>query len=253
MLALLLPLTEAEAAKIRIKVESPGGVEQKVYLARPVGLATDRPVVFVMHGAQRNAEEYRDQWYTLAEEHDLLVVVPEFSEADFPGAEGYAFGNVHDAEGGVRPRSNWALDAIEPIFDDVRRRFGMTAEGYSIYGHSAGAQFVHRFLMHVPEARVTRAVVANAGWYTMPDFSVDFPSGLRGSAVGREELGRALQLPLIILLGDADSDPRGQAFFATARAAAADLQVPFGWRLATVPGADHDDIEMAPAAIPYLR
>ncbi|MGK2927717.1 MAG: hypothetical protein ACSLE2_19045 [Lysobacterales bacterium] len=269
---LSLPAADATAAKVLIRVQSPGGVEQKVHLARPVGLAADRPIVFVMHGVQRNADEYRDQWYDLAEEHGFLVVVPEFSDDDFPGAEGYNYGNVYDETGAIRPRSTWAFEAIEPIFDDVRRRYGMTAEGYSIYGHSAGSQFVHRFLMHVPEARVARVVAANAGWYTMPDFSIDFPYGLRGSAVGREELGRALQLPVTVLLGDADTDPqhpslrrtpealaqgahrfaRGQAFFATARVAAADLQVPFGWRLATVPGADHDNIKMAPAAVPYL-
>jgi hypothetical protein len=28
--------------------------------------------------------------------------------------------------------------------------------------------------------------------------------------------------------------------------------VPFGWQLATVPGADHDNRLMAPAAIPWL-
>lgn len=251
-MTLLFPLAEAEAAKIRIELQTPGGVEQKVYLARPVGLAADRPIVFVMHGVRRNADEYRDQWYDLAEEHDFLVVVPEFSDDDFPGAEAYDYGNVYDEAGGVKPRSTWAFETIEPIFDDVRRRYGMTAEAYSIYGHSAGARFVHRFLMHVPEARVLRVVAANAGSYTMPDFSVDFPYGLRGSAVGREDLGRALQLPVAILLSEADTDSRGQAFFATARAAAADLQVPFGWQLATVPGADHDNRKMAPATVPYL-
>jgi poly(3-hydroxybutyrate) depolymerase len=251
-LALLLPLAEAEAAKILIRVETPGGVEQKVYLARPVGLATDRPVVFVMHGAERNADLYRDQWYDLAEEHDFLVVAPEFSEADFPGADGYDFGNVYDRQGGVRPKSIWAFEAIESIFDDVRRRFGMTAEGYSLYGRSAGARFAQLFLLHVPGARVDRAVVANAERYTMPDFALEFPGGLCGSAVGRDELGRALQLPLTVLLGDADPEPHAQAFFDAARAAAVELKVPFGWRLAAVPGAGHDTMGMARAAIPYL-
>jgi hypothetical protein len=251
-LALSLVVADAEAAKIRIEVETPGGVAQKVYLARPVGLAADRPVVFVLHGARRDADQYRDQWYALAEEHDFLVVVPEFSEADFPGAEGYELGNVYDAEGGVRPRSSWAFDVIEPIFDDLRRRFGMTAEGYSLYGRSAGARFAQLFLLHVPGARVDRAVVANAERYTMPDFALEFPGGLRGSAVGREELGRALQLPLTVLLGDADPEPHAQAFFDAARAAAVELKVPFGWRLAAVPGAGHDTMGMARAAIPYL-
>jgi len=45
---------------------------------------------------------------------------------------------------------------------------------------------------------------------------------------------------------------RGVAFFEAAREAAAMLDVPFNWSLETVPGADHDNRLMAPAAIPFL-
>lgn len=272
LLLLLLRPSDAVAAKIRISVQTPGGLEQHVYLGRPVNLKADRPVVIVMHGVRRNADEYRDQWHDLAVAHRFLLVVPEFSDRDFPEAEGYNFGNVYGPDGAIQPRSVWAFEAIEPIFDEVRRRYGMSAEGYALYGHSAGAQFVHRFLFHVPEARVTRAVAANAGWYTMPDPEIAFPYGLQGSAVGPDRLRRALQLPLTVLLGEEDTDPehpslrrspealaqgphryaRGEAFYETGRAAAQRLGVPFGWRLATVPGADHDNRKMAPAAVPYL-
>ena len=272
LLVLLLRPADAVAAKIRITVETPGGLQQHVYLGRPVNLPLDRPVVFVMHGVRRNADEYRDQWHDLAEAHRFLLVVPEFSDANFPEAEGYNYGNVYGPDGEIQPRSVWAFEAIEPIFDEVRRRFGVTAEGYALYGHSAGAQFVHRFLFHVPEARVTRAVAANAGWYTLPDLEMAFPYGLQGSVVGSDRLRRALQLPLTVLLGEEDIDPehpslrrtpealaqgphryaRGQAFYESGRAAAQRLGVPFGWRLATVPGADHDNRKMAPAAVPYL-
>jgi poly(3-hydroxybutyrate) depolymerase len=272
LILLLLAATTVEAAKIRITVESPGGIEQYIHLSRPVNLAPDRPVVFVMHGMKRNADEYRDQWHDLADKHDFLLVVPEFSDRDYPESKAYNLGNVFDGQGGRRPQAEWSFSAIEPIFDEVRQRFGMTVEGYAIYGHSAGAQFVHRFLFHIPNARVTRAVAANAGWYTMPDFSIEYPHGLKDSAVTREMLEQAMQRPLTILLGEDDTDPehpslrrtpealaqglhrfaRGQAFFAAGRAASRDLGVPFAWQLETVPGADHDNRLMAPAAVPYL-
>lgn len=275
LLALILSLPiggEAAAAKIRIKLDTPAGLEQKIYLGRSTAQAPDRPIVFVLHGMQRNADEYRDQWFDLAIEHDFLLVVPEFSERHFPEARSYNLGNVADAEGRPRPRREWSFSAIEPIFDEVKRRYGMTAKGYAIYGHSAGAQFVHRFLFHVPNARVVKAVAANAGWYTMPVFNVDWPYGLRNSAVTSPDLAAALQLPVTVLLGDADTDPehqsllrtpealaqgphryaRGLAFFETASKAAGWAGVPFAWQLATVPGADHDNTRMAPAAVPYL-
>jgi poly(3-hydroxybutyrate) depolymerase len=268
----LLPAADAGAAKIRIVVKTPGGLEQRVYLTRPNLLASDRPIVFVMHGMKRNADEYRDQWHELAKKHEFLLVVPEFNERHFPGAEAYNLGNIFDSDGKVRPRADWSFSAIEPIFDEVRRRYGMTARGYALYGHSAGAQFVHRFLYHVPNARVTRVVAANAGWYTMPVFNVEYPYGLRNSVVSSMDLAAALQLPVTVLLGDQDIDPqhrslnrepeallqgahrfeRGHAFFDSAADAAGRLGVPFGWRLVVVPGADHDNRLMAPAAIPLL-
>jgi len=268
----LLPAADAGAAKIRIVVKTPAGLEQRVYLTRPAVLAPDRPVVFVMHGMKRNAAEYRDQWHELAKKHEFLLVVPEFSERSFPGPEAYNLGNVFDEKGKLQPKTAWSFSAIEPIFDEVRRRYGMTARGYALYGHSAGAQFVHRFLYHVPRARVTRVVAANAGWYTMPVFNVEYPYGLRNSVVSSLDLAAALQLPLTVLLGDQDIDPehqnlnrqpeaqvqgehrlaRGQAFFDSAVDASERLGVPFGWQLLTVPGADHDNSLMAPAAVPLL-
>ena len=240
--------------------------------SRPVGLAADRPVVIVMHGVRRNARDYRDQWHELARRHDFLLLTPEFNERDFPGAEGYNFGYRRDGEGRPRPRERWAYAALEPLFDDARRRFGMAVERYALYGHSAGAQFVHRYLFFVPDARISRAVPANAGWYMMPDYAVGFPYGLGGSGVTPEDLQRALARPVTVLLGAQDTDPdhpslrrtpealqqgttrleRGQRFYATAGAYAERQGVAFDWRQVLVPGVGHDNALMAPAAIPYL-
>lgn len=270
--ALLLWAAPVEAAKVQYLFKSWTGPAIRVYLTRPAGLAPERPVVFVMHGAGRNAREYRDQWHDLAIEHDFLLVVPEFSDRSFPGAERYNLGNVFARDGSLQDEREWTYAAIEPLFDDVRSRYGLSAESYSMYGHSAGAQFVHRFILHVSGARVSQVVVANAGWYMMPDAATEFPYGLKGSAVDRKRLEQALQLPVTVLLGDRDNDPdhpslrkaapalaqgehrlaRGHAFFETARNAAAQLEVPFGWRLEIVAGADHDNRLMAPAAIPFL-
>ena len=183
-----------EAARIQYLFKSWDGPVLRVFATRPAGLAADRPVVFVMHGTGRNADEYRDQWHDLAEQYNFLLLVPEFSDADFPGSESYNLGNVFDDDGKTNPRSEWSYSAIEKIFDDARSRFGMSAGNYSIYGHSAGAQFVHRFIFHVPDARVDQIVAANAGWYTMPDFNVAFPYGLQGAVVDRSDLKKSLPM-----------------------------------------------------------
>lgn len=248
------------------------GPEIRVFVTRPDGLKPDSPVVFVMHGVQRNAQDYRDQWHQLAMKHGFLLLVPEFSKAGFRGSRGYNLGNVFDADGKAVAEVDWSYSAIEAIFDEARRRFSISSDVYSLYGHSAGAQFVHRFIFHLPNARVSQIVSANAGWYMMPDYETDFPYGLKGSLVTPEKLKRALQLPVTILLGSKDTDPqhqslrrapeamlqgehrqaRGYAFFENARAAAKRLEVPFNWQLIDVDGADHDNRLMAPAAIPFL-
>ena len=274
LLALSIPVPAAadSAAKVSFGFDDWAGPALRVFATRPSSLTPERPVVFVMHGMGRNADEYRDQWHQLALDYRFLLVVPEFSEIDFPGTDAYNIGNVYDQEGKPASRELWSFSAIEPLFDAARARFGMTADAYSIYGHSAGAQFVHRFLFHVPDARVMRAVAANAGWYTLPDFAIEYPYGLGGSRVTPEGLQQALSLPLTILLGDRDTDPaheslrrtpealqqgehrmaRGFYFFDSGRKAAVRDGVAFNWHLATVLGADHDNRLMAAQAARFL-
>ncbi len=248
------------------------GPDLPVYYQLPDRVEPDTPVVFVMHGVNRDADRYRDEWAGLALRHGFIAVVPQFGQADFPGSRGYNTGFFSEEDGTPRPRSLWSFAAIEPLFDDVRQRFGTRVARYSIYGHSAGAQFVHRFVLFMPEARIDQAVSANAGWYTMPDMQTGFPYGLGDAPVDQGTLSAALGKQVTVLLGTADtdrSDPdlrktpeadaqgphrfaRGQQFFANAKQTAATLQTPFGWRVQTVPGVGHSNGEMAKAAAPLL-
>ncbi|MEP6671204.1 MAG: alpha/beta hydrolase [Chthoniobacter sp.] len=238
----------------------------------PAEARADTPVLIVMHGVGRDASRYRDDWVPYAQKLHFMVVVPEFSVAAFPGSAAYAQGGTVDAKGHALPRAQWAFSFIEPIFDAFKAATGNRSERYFLYGHSAGAQFVHRYLYFVPEARVAKAVAANAGWWTLPDPAVNFPYGLHGSAVESAALKTALQRPLIVLLGTADTDPeaenlrktpealaqgpnrltRGHTFFDAGKHRAETLGVPFGWQLALAPGIGHKDGGMATFAAPLL-
>lgn len=244
----------------------------KVWYQLPERVSASTPIVFVMHGVGRDADRYLAEWAPLALSHGFILAVPEFNQADFPGSRGYNAGFLREEDGSPRPRARWSFAALEPLFDEMKARTGTQVPSYALYGHSAGGQFVHRYVMLMPEARLSRAIAANAGWYSMPDLETAYPYGLAGTAVDEAGLRRALGKPLIILLGTADTDvadpnlrrtpeanaqgphryARGLQFHRQGRAAATRAGVPFGWRVEEVRGVGHKNGEMAVAAAPLL-
>lgn len=241
-----------------------GGPDLRVFAVEPEGIEADAPVVVVLHGARRNAREYRDNWIDLARQYRIRVYVPEFSRRHYRTGEDYTLGGVSAAA----PASKGSYDAIEPLFDHVRAERGVLADDYVLFGHSAGAQFVHRFICLEDAPRLGLAIAANAGWYTLPDPNTPWPYGLMGIETNclRENW---VQRPLLILLGEADNDPqaeflrrtpeadlqglhrlaRGHTFLSAGRDAALEHDVELGWRLRLVPGVAHDNAAMAVAAM----
>ena len=82
-------------------------------------------------------------------------------------------------------RDEWSFSIVERLFDHVKSLTTIQPATYYLYGHSAGGQFMHRFVMFMREARFSKAVAANAGWYTMPDQKIAFPYGLSGSRLAK--------------------------------------------------------------------
>jgi predicted esterase len=243
-----------------------------VYLHRPAAWRPDGPVVAVMHGMQRNADYYRDAWVPHAEARGFLLVCPCYDATAFPGERWYNLGNAVDADWAPQPAGAWSFPALDHAVDAARHACGAERPDFALYGHSAGAQFVHRYLLLTHAPRVSRLIVANAGWYSMPRWDVRFPYGLGGTAASEAEVAAALGRPVTILLGEEDRDPnhpqlrrdagsdaqgtnridRGHAFFGAARAVAARMGVPFAWQLQTVPKVGHSNAGMAVAAAPLL-
>jgi hypothetical protein len=102
---------------------------------------------------------------------------------------------IQDEKGArVRQRDAWAFSAIDRMFAAVCSSIGLVSPGFHLFGHSAGAQFVHRYLAFtstslgrdcagdVEERHLLLACSANAGAYLMPSWAEDFPFGLRGDA-----------------------------------------------------------------------
>ena len=169
-----------------------------VWFCRTSTAALDTRIVFVMHGSDsQTARQACDLASPYLEPLNAIVLAPQFAEQYFPG-DAYMFGNMLDAAGNVRPKSAWALTAIERLFDMVREAMGLHRSEYDIVGFSGGAQFVHRLALFVPEARFRRAVAASAGRYAFPSWSEKFPYGLDGSPIDRMQLPKAFARDLVV-------------------------------------------------------
>jgi len=270
MALLLVALTASVAAEeSEWRFENWDGPSFPVSMFAPDDAGPESKIVIVMHGASRDAKRYFSDWKALGEEFGLIVVVPEFSKRQFRGSDRYNLGHVFEPDtNSQRDEKLWTFAAIEPLFDEVVARVSGKQSSYALYGHSAGSQFVHRYLYYMPNARVSRYIAANAGWYTLPVMDFRYPYGMKKSGLGDAELPGIFAKSLIILLGREDTDPeakslrhtpeaerqgpnrlaRGLTMYRVAKARAEELGVAFNWQLFLIKDADHDNAKMAPAA-----
>ncbi len=231
----------------------------KVFSAEAETAAPDAPIVFVMHGVRRNADDYRDNWIDIAREYQLRVYAPEFDSKNFPGAKNYNLGGVNAGA------SHSAFDAVEPLFEYLGSTRGITNRGYIIFGHSAGAQFVHRFVCFADTSHMNLAIAANAGWYTLVNADEAWPYGLKNIPGEQCSASDWLSKPLLVLLGDQDTDAndpylrrtpeamaqgahrlaRGLNFLQGAREYSDAHNLPVAWRFEVVENIGHDDLGMA--------
>jgi CubicO group peptidase (beta-lactamase class C family)/poly(3-hydroxybutyrate) depolymerase len=243
-----------------------------VFTYRPASFTPDSPILIVLHGRNRNGADYRDHWSAEAERRSFLVAVPEFSEAQYAHPHEYNYGAMTRPDGSLRPREEWLFPVIDAVFEDVRRRAGSKRERYVLFGHSAGAQIVHRLATFAWSPLLERALAANAGSYTLPVADEPFPFGLAGTAINDDDLRALFSRPLLVLLGEQDNDPthyqlprepgamrqgrnrfaRGQHYLETASREARRLGVPLAWRIATAPGVAHSVGDIAPFAARHL-
>jgi poly(3-hydroxybutyrate) depolymerase len=248
----------------------------RVWMYVPVGCDTACPLQFVMHGVKRDGETYLGYWSALADEspnRKFIVIAPEFTREYFPLDDDYSLGRATvetDPE-------KWAFAVPEHLFDELKARFGLKATSYRLFGHSAGGQFVHRLHLFYPQHRAKPIIAANPGWYTQlewgnVDTAFKFPYNTIGSKVDAARASQALKRSFVLMLGDADIDPkdaslnkskganaqganrfqRGNRFFENAGQAAKKLSSPFAWQKIIVPNVAHQGQQMSLAAHQYM-
>ena len=179
----------------------------------------------------------------------MLIICPEFTDEKYPGSRYYNTGNVTDNSGNLQPAEDWVFDVVDRIIVDVKQRTDSADSKVLTFGHSAGAQMVHRYALFDEDSASDLIISANAGWYTMPDEEIRFPYGIGAVNFSDEQLKRAFAKTVVVMLGEEDtlrSDDlrttaeadtqglnrfeRGQKFFETCKEKAAELNAPFNWK-----------------------
>ena len=113
-----------------------------VYCHIPENSDSSTPIVFLFHGNNRNANEYRNSLVAKANLYGFILLVPEFTTTQFPGGDGYNLGNVftdgdNPSASSLNNESEWAFSVIEPLFTYAIQNLNNQSSKYHIIGHSA--------------------------------------------------------------------------------------------------------------------
>ena len=251
----------------------------KVFYHIPTGDLKKMPILMAFHGAGRNASAQRNYWIQLANANGFMVIAPEFSDANYPGlGDDYLMANIFDdgdnpSAASFNSSDEWTFSSLDPLFEAIKTAVSGSQEKYSAWGHSAGAQFLHRFVTYLPNSKLDVAVCSNAGWYTVPESTVSFPYGILNGQLPEEDLTAAFSKKLIVHLGQNDTNPdggvrrnsvvdaqqgiqrleRGRYYFNTSRTQAQNRGNSFNWELKEVSNIGHDEALMASDAFQFLE
>ena len=165
------------------------------YCYAPASSKEGSRVLVVIHGISGRALDYAQLFAPYCEDRGVVLLVPHFAEhhRDFQRL-------------GRQGRGPRADEILHQCLSEVGSLTGANIGQAYLFGYSAGAQFVHRYVMAHPN-RVARAVVVAAGWYTFPDAEQRFPYGIRptrklpGVRFTPEEF---LKVPVAVFVGAED-------------------------------------------------
>lgn len=190
--------TEVQTSRLRrIPATWTAGLECWLYV--PENLDSSLAPLVAVHGVGRGARNQARQFMQRAREQGRLVIAPLFDAERWAGYQRIA---AHGQRADL---------ALLTLLDSVTFQTGVSTRRVAMFGYSGGAQFAHRFAMLHPH-RVERLCVCAAGWYTWPSateqafpHSTGFTRRRRLGEAAESNLGRFLQIPLQVAVGERDN------------------------------------------------
>ena len=249
----------------------------EVFYNIPKDATTSTPILFVFSGSGRDASTCRDDLIQKSNSYGFIVVAPEFSDTYYPGANQYNLGNMfengeHPSASTLNDESVWTFSIVKPLFETIKTKTGDTVSTYDVFGHSAGGQFAHRYLLFKPNDPFKHLIAASSGWYTLPVDTVEFPYGLGSSPGEGMDLHPVFTRSVTIIIGQSDTDPnsanlrhtpdadaqgmnrleRAQYFYTHCSEIASQAGIPFNWSYKALPNVGHDFNATSNAAVDIL-
>ena len=268
----------------------------KVFYHRPENFDSNSKILFVIPGAGRNGDSYRDSWVVISEKHSVLIISPSYAEKDYPYGDYHLGGVVENLNmmAGVSFRKNsnivdldeskvkykldlskknWIYSDFDRLFETIKKVTNSTQKKYDIFGHSAGGQILHRFIIFNPNSKADRILASNAGSYTLPDFETNFPFGIKDVGLKQKDIKKSLNKKLTLFLGELDNEnetgglllrsptadkqgthrlERGKFFYNFGKDLSEKMNLKCQWKLEVISGVGHNQRKMAKAAGAYL-
>lgn len=162
------------------------------------------PLLVVIHGTERSAQLYRDEFKDFAESTGAVILAPLF-----PAGIGEP-GELNSYKM-IKYRDIRFDRVLLAMIEEFTGQYGISDEKFLLFGFSGGGQFVHRFYYLHP-GRLLGVSVAAPGNVTLLDSSMDWFTGTRDF---NEQFGTGLkwgelrQVPVQLVIGSEDNKVLG--------------------------------------------
>ena len=241
----------------------------EIFYITPKKIDKDTQLLFIIHGNSRNAEDYISAWIPYISNKNIIVVAPQFNKNSFR----YFFLLESATSSGKINNNpdNYINNSISSFFNFFQSKFSLSTNKYKMFGHSAGAQFTHRYMLLSNDKRISSAVIANAGWYTFLNGN-NFPYGIKNSPIdiSSDHIKWFMSNKTSLLIGNKDINlksvnsskgaqrqgitrvDRANSYFNSLINISDNNNIPFRWSYKVVDKADHDYLKMTPVAAKIL-
>lgn len=230
------------------------------------------PIVFVFEGGDRGYTYLLDAWKEEARKRRFMVFIPHFDLKAYPLCDYQEVGVMNRQHTVVKPVDELTPVLVDKIFEYIRSHTDTQRKGYSIYGHSAGGQFVQRFMLFHDSPYVEKAVIGSPGWYTYPSDSLNYPYGVANIPyIDTLRIRNYLAKPIVLQLASGDTVresflrktpeaelqgrnrlERGHDFYRYLHQLAAEHRWPCRWQKIVEQGIGHNSVQMGKQAAQAL-